>query len=223
MAALYSPSPIFSFGRGSVSSLCPQRHAAASMACRSADGSGITTHADAIKIVTDGGSEGGKGKGRIFRKIKNITRDGFYDETIRIHALLCPGVHHDHPLSQDIRVMSTRGSESAAMDSSSERAPLLQTSAAQRRQSYPRIPERLLLPKTVVRALLALLVLLTAALLTAIIVQEYKDRQDPRWGKGRNYRPVLAHGKHGAVAAESERCSQIGVDGECQYREMERV
>ena len=50
--------------------------------------------------------------------------------------------------------------------------------------------------------------------MTAVIIQEYKDKQDPRWGKGRNYKAVLARGKHGAVAAESERCSQIGVDGE---------
>lgn len=118
------------------------------------------------------------------------------------------------PLPSTLEVMSIRESGSAAMDASSERAPLLQTSAVQRRRSYPTLPGRLLLPRTVVRALLALLVLLTAALLTAIIVQEYKDRQNPRWGKGRNYTPVLARGKHGAVAAESERCSQIGVDGE---------
>jgi hypothetical protein len=117
--------------------------------------------------------------------------------------------------------MSTRRTVSpattAAIDTSSERAPLLQTSrnsAAQRNSNYSSIPQRLLLPKTLIRALLGLLALLTIGLLTAITVQEYRDRQDPRWGKGRNYRPVLARGKHGAVAAESERCSQIGVNGE---------
>lgn len=110
---------------------------------------------------------------------------------------------------------------SAAIDTSSERAPLLQTSrnsaAAHRNSNYPSIPQRLLLPKTLIRALLGLLLLLTVALLTAITIQEYKDRQDPRWGEGRNYRAVLARGRHGAVAAESERCSQIGVDGECMH------
>jgi gamma-glutamyltranspeptidase/glutathione hydrolase/leukotriene-C4 hydrolase len=74
----------------------------------------------------------------------------------------------------------------------------------------------LLLPKNVIRALIVLLLVLIAGVLSAIIVQEYKDRQDTRWGKGRNYRAVLAEGRNGAVAAESERCSRIGVDGECR-------
>ncbi|UZJ53246.1 hypothetical protein CBS101457_002566 [Exobasidium rhododendri] len=101
----------------------------------------------------------------------------------------------------------------SALEASSERAPLLQTSrSGARRSSFPRIPKVLLAPKNIVRLLLALLLILVAGLLSAIVVTEYKDRKDPRWGKGRNYRPVLAKGRHGAVAAESERCSRIGVD-----------
>lgn len=107
---------------------------------------------------------------------------------------------------------------SAAIESSSERAPLLQSSrTANQRKNYVSITEGLLVPKMVVRGLLVLLAFLTAALLSAIVIQEYKDRKDPRWGQGRNYRPVLARGKHGAVAAESERCSRIGVDGKFPF------
>lgn len=122
------------------------------------------------------------------------------------------------PLTKSLPMTPKRSvtpAASAAIESSSERAPLLQPSRIdRRRKDYLGLTKGLLMPKTIVRGLLVLLVLLTAALLSAVIVQEYKDRQDPRWGQGRNYRPVLARGKHGAVAAESERCSRIGVNGE---------
>lgn len=124
--------------------------------------------------------------------------------------------------------MTTRRSvtpaASAEIETSSERAPLLQSPSrgSRSRRSQGSASETLILPKNVVRGLLGLLVLFTFILLGAIIVQEIKDRRDPRWGKGRNYRPYLARGRHGAVAAESERCSQIGVDGECLFQLVSR-
>ena len=102
------------------------------------------------------------------------------------------------------------------MEVSSEQTPLLQPQSRSGggRSSVSTVPKRLLLPKTVVRALVALLALLIAGLLGAIVFQEYSDRRNPRWGKGRNYQAYLARGRHGAVAAESERCSRVGIDGE---------
>lgn len=103
---------------------------------------------------------------------------------------------------------------------SSSSSPLAATTAAdssrrhRSREHRQRRATKPLLPKAIVRGLGVLLALLVIALFAAIVVQEIKDRRDPRFGKGRNYPAVLAHGTHGAVAAESHRCSQIGVDGE---------
>lgn len=109
----------------------------------------------------------------------------------------------------------------STMESSSERAPLL--SPNQRRDNRQRNVRNWLsfdhdgegrngLPKLMIRLLASLLALFTLAMLLAIIIQEYIDRQDPRFGSGRRYRAKLVTGKRGAVAAEVERCSVIGVN-----------
>lgn len=122
------------------------------------------------------------------------------------------------PQSWDLSMIPSN--RSTSIQSSSERAPLL--SPSQRRNarnsgsfdlddndvSSARISKRL------VRVLGGLLILLVAAVGAAVIIQEYKDRKNPRWGSGRPYAPVLVHGKRGAVAAEEERCSRIGVESE---------
>lgn len=103
---------------------------------------------------------------------------------------------------------------SASMQSSSERAPLLSPNQRRRPLStrLDNVAHNHGVPKLLVRALAALLAILTIAVAVAIVVQEYRDRQDPRFGSGRPYRPKLVSGRKGAVAAEAERCSVVGVN-----------
>jgi gamma-glutamyltranspeptidase/glutathione hydrolase/leukotriene-C4 hydrolase len=104
------------------------------------------------------------------------------------------------------------------MESSSERAPLLSPNQRRNRRSTDTTFARLEdladehgLPKLLVRIFAVLLVLATLGVAIAIVVQEYSYRQDPHYGSGRPYKPKLAIGRSGGVAAEEERCSNIGV------------